>query len=168
VGTKAQTCRSVSSQRRHISTIRKKLLNTWWQRVLASGHIGATSRIRLNLCFLRATQLQSTKGKSDRFSHCCTGHGRVSSDKLSPRLNTIELVHPSAARVHNANLKSIDRFSRFWATVCMLSDRCLSCPVLSVCLSVCCDVGVLWPSSWMDPDETWHAGRPRPWTHCVR
>ena len=43
----------------------------------------------------------------------------------------------------------------------MLSDRCLS--VLSVC-----NVGVLWPSGWMDQDETWHAGRPRPWPHCVR
>jgi len=27
-------------------------------------------------------------------------------------------------------------------------------------LSVCpvCDVGVLWPNSWTDQDETWHAG----------
>ena len=45
----------------------------------------------------------------------------------------------------------------------MLSDRCLS--VLS-CLSVC-DVGALWPNGWMDQDETWHAGRPQPWPHCV-
>jgi len=44
----------------------------------------------------------------------------------------------------------------------MLSVRCLS-----VCLSVC-NVGVLWPNIWMDQDETWHAGRPRPWPHCVR
>ena len=57
----------------------------------------------------------------------------------------------------------------FWATVCktvrpMLSDRCLSvCPVLSVC-----DVGVLWPNGWTDQDETLHAGRPRPWPHCLR
>jgi len=57
-----------------------------------------------------------------------------------------------------------------WATVCktvrpMLSDRCLS-----VCLSVLsvCNVSVLWPIGWMDRDETWHAGRPRPWPHCVR
>jgi len=49
----------------------------------------------------------------------------------------------------------------------MLSDRCLSC--LSG-LSVCpvCDVGALWPNDWMDQDGTWHAGRPRPWSHCVR
>jgi len=52
-------------------------------------------------------------------------------------------------------------------TVCktvrpMLSDRCLSCPV-----SVC-NVGVLWPNGWMDQDETWHGGRPRPRSHCVR
>ena len=43
----------------------------------------------------------------------------------------------------------------------MLSVPCLSvCPVCNVC--------VLWPNGWMDEDETWHAGRPRPWPHCVR
>jgi len=54
----------------------------------------------------------------------------------------------------------------FWATVCktvrpMLLDHC------PVSLSVC-DVGVLWPDGWMDQDETWHEGRPRPWQHSVR
>jgi len=53
----------------------------------------------------------------------------------------------------------------FWATICktvhhMLSDR-------SVCLSGC-DVGVLWPNGWMDQDEIWHGGRPRPRRHCIR
>ena len=43
---------------------------------------------------------------------------------------------------------------------------CYRTVVLSV-LSVC-DVGALWPNAWMDQDETWYAGRPRPWTHCVR
>ena len=38
---------------------------------------------------------------------------------------------------------------------------------LSVCLTVC-DVGVFWPTGWMDQDETWHGGRPRPRPHCVR
>ena len=33
-------------------------------------------------------------------------------------------------------------------------------PIFSPCLS--------WPNGWMDQDETWHAGRPRPWPHCVR
>jgi len=46
----------------------------------------------------------------------------------------------------------------------MLSDRCPVCPV---CLSVC-DVGALWPNGWTDQDETWQAGRSRPWPHCVR
>jgi len=61
-----------------------------------------------------------------------------------------------------------------WATVCktvrpMLSVRCLSVslPVCPVCLSVC-DVRALWPNGWTDQDETWHAGKPRPWPHCVR
>jgi len=44
-----------------------------------------------------------------------------------------------------------------------LSDRCLSCPVLSAC-----DVGVLWTNDKMNQGDTWHAGRPRPWPHCVR
>jgi len=44
----------------------------------------------------------------------------------------------------------------------MLSVRCLSC--LS-CLSV---TFVHWPNGWTDQDETWHAGTPRPWPHCVR
>ena len=40
----------------------------------------------------------------------------------------------------------------------------------TVVLSVCpvCNVGVLWPNGWMDQDENWHAGTPRPWLHCVR
>jgi len=50
----------------------------------------------------------------------------------------------------------------FWVTVCktvrpMLSYRC---PV--------CDVGALWRNGWTDQDETWFAGRPRPWPHCVK
>jgi len=58
----------------------------------------------------------------------------------------------------------------FWATVCktvrpMLSVRCLSC--LSACLSFC-DARALRPNGWTDQDETWHAGRPRTWPHCVR
>ena len=34
-------------------------------------------------------------------------------------------------------------------------------------LSVC-NVGVPWPNGWMNHDETWRAGRHRPWPHCVR
>jgi len=43
---------------------------------------------------------------------------------------------------------------------------CYQTIVLSVCLV--CDVGVLSPNGWTDQDETWRAGRPRPWPHCVR
>jgi len=46
----------------------------------------------------------------------------------------------------------------------MLSVCCLS--VLSL-LSVC-NVGGRWPNGCMDQDETWHAGRPRSWPHCIR
>ena len=41
------------------------------------------------------------------------------------------------------------------------------CPICLSCLSVC-DVGVLWPNGWMDQDETWCGGRPRPWPHHFR
>ena len=44
----------------------------------------------------------------------------------------------------------------------MLSDR------RPVCLSVLSVTLVLWPNGWTEQDETWHAGRPQPWPHCVR
>ena len=47
-----------------------------------------------------------------------------------------------------------------WFALCY---RTVVCPVLSVC-----DVGVVWPNGLTDQDETWYAGRPRPWPHCVR
>ena len=53
----------------------------------------------------------------------------------------------------------VKRLALFCQTIVCLS-------VLSVCLSVC-NVGALWPKGWTDQDETWHAGRPRPWPHCV-
>jgi len=41
--------------------------------------------------------------------------------------------------------------------------------VCPVCLSVCtlwrC---ILWPNGWMDQDEAWHGGRPRPRPYCVK
>jgi len=47
---------------------------------------------------------------------------------------------------------------------------CYRSVVLSVCLSCLsiCNFRALWPNGWTDQDETWHAGRPRPWPHCVR
>jgi len=44
-----------------------------------------------------------------------------------------------------------------WLALCY---QTVVCPV--------CNVGVLWQNGWMDQDETWRAGRPRPWPHCVR
>ena len=44
-----------------------------------------------------------------------------------------------------------------------LCYRTVVSPVLSVC-----NVRALWPNGWTDQDETWHAGRPRPWPHCFR
>ena len=52
----------------------------------------------------------------------------------------------------------VKRFTLCYRTVVCLSV--LSCPV--------CNVGVLWPNGCTIPDETWRAGRPRNWPHCVR
>jgi len=41
---------------------------------------------------------------------------------------------------------------------------CYRTVVLSV-LSVW-NIGVLWRNGCTDQDESWHAGRPRPWPHC--
>ena len=52
----------------------------------------------------------------------------------------------------------IDLIMNFWATA-----LCYRTVVLSVC-----NVRALWPNGWTDQHETWHAGRPRSWPHCVR
>ena len=77
--------------------------------------------------------------------------------------NCTHSTHPSTALY----TETPTSFIVFGATVCktvrpMLSDRR---PVLS-CLSVR-NVSVLWPNGWMDQDETWHGGRPRPRPHIV-
>ena len=54
----------------------------------------------------------------------------------------------------------VERFALCYHTVV--------CPILSVLSCPVCNVGILWPSGWMDQDETWHTGRPQPWQHCVR
>jgi len=59
-------------------------------------------------------------------------------------------------------------FGRSFVKRFALCYQTVVCPVRS-CLSVCpvCNAGVLWPNGWMDQDVTWHAGRPRPWPHCI-
>ena len=62
-------------------------------------------------------------------------------------------------------------FGRLFVKRFALCYRSVVCPVCPVCLFVClsvCNVGVLWPNGWTDQDETWHAGTPWPWPHCVR
>jgi len=63
-----------------------------------------------------------------------------------------------------ANRKSYVAYN--WATFCN-TDRLLYAIRPLSCLSVC-DVGVLWPNGWMDQNETWHEGRPRPRPHRVK
>ena len=54
-------------------------------------------------------------------------------------------------------------FVKRFALICYRSVVCLSCLSCPVC-----DVRALWPNGWTDQYETRHAGRPRPWPHCVR
>jgi len=87
------------------------------------------------------------------------------------RFNAFSNLRPSAVLDFQNKLN-------FWVTVCKTVHRILSDRCLSVCLSVLsvypvlccpvCDLGLLWPNSWMDQDETWHAGRPLPWPQCLR
>jgi len=51
-------------------------------------------------------------------------------------------------------------FGRQFVKQFTLCYRTVVCPI--------CNIGVLWPNSWMDQAETWHGGRPRPGSHCVR
>jgi len=67
-------------------------------------------------------------------AHVYCGHGRPSQLQLSSCTNG----RPKTVRP-------------------ILSDRYPVCPVVTSL-----DVGVLWPNGWMDQDETWHGGRPRP------
>jgi len=64
--------------------------------------------------------------------------------------------------IHRIDAKVRDRIPHIFGrpfvkrfAVCYQTVVCLSC------LSVC-DVGVLWQNGWMNQDETWHGGRPRP------
>ena len=61
--------------------------------------------------------------------------------------------------------------SNFWAIISKKGFAlCYQTVVsLSVCLSVLsvCNVRALWPNGWTDQDDTWRAGRARPWPHCI-
>jgi len=77
------------------------------QCTLPCGHIGATWRIQLNLCFLWPTPVHNPNGKIDRFSHFSTTHGsvvRYIGANWRIRLNSCFLW---PTQVHNPNGKSI-------------------------------------------------------------
>jgi len=91
--------------------------------------------------------------------------GQESADDGTDEIRRIRSSNQSTTstllRVQRASV-SVDALC-FWTTVCKtvrLWYRSVVCPV--------CNVGVLWPNGWTDQDETWHAGRPRLWPHCVR
>jgi len=79
----------------------------WHQCALSCGHISATWRIRLNLCFLRPTRFHNPNGKSISsaiFAQHTAECRRVHWRHLA---NTIELVLPSAHPSPQPNSKSI-------------------------------------------------------------
>ena len=60
-------------------------------------------------------------------------------------------------------------FGRPFVKLFALCYQTVVCPVcLSVLSGPVCNVRVLWPNGRTDQDETWHAGRLRPWPYCVR
>ena len=86
--------------------------------------------------------------------------------------NEKSMVDFVATKILRSNLFSFTVFGRLFVKRFALAIGPLS-GCLFVCMSVClscpvCYVGVLWPNGWTDQDETWHAGRTRPWPHCVR
>jgi len=66
--------------------------------------------------------------------------------------------------VFNIHILSLDIDNDFGRPFVKQFALCYRTVALSVCLSVC-DVGAFWPIGWMDEDETWRAGRPRPWPY---
>jgi len=98
----------------------------------------------------------------------------IKKSNSTKKINTVESSRPQKANLGEKNT-SYDvhivkigppvfgrPFVKRFALCFRLS--CLSCLSCSVCLSLLsvCDVGVLWPNGWMNQEETWHAGRPRP------
>jgi len=64
----------------------------------------------------------------------------------------------TASRSHRSAIFGRPFVKRF--ALCYRIDRC------PVCLSVCpvLSVTLVWPDGWTDQYETWHAGRPRPYS----
>jgi len=79
-------------------------------------------------------------------------------------MNTLRL--SNVTRVAHLSLK-LSIFGRPFVKRFVLCYQTVVVSVCPVCLS-CLYVGILRPNGWMDQDETWHAGRARPWPHCVR
>jgi len=105
----------------------------WCQCALPLGHVGATWRIQLDLCFLRPTRVHNPNGKSIGSTTFCTAHGRVSSvvpgHVLSP--NNCPFAWGYGPHVIHAFLdpysnplpkRHLDRFSRL-CTVCQECRR---------------------------------------------
>jgi len=83
-------------------------------------------------------------------------------DKLQTRSHTIITNHQFWA-VSQSGGRDRPRNVQLWAIFGRpFVKQFALCHQTIVCLS-----GVLWPNGWMDPNEIWHAGRPRPWPHCV-
>jgi len=61
-----------------------KIVFAWWRQCAhMGGHIGATWRIRLNLCFLRPTRLHNPDGKSIGLAVSAPGTTRVICDIMT-------------------------------------------------------------------------------------
>ena len=74
----------------------------------------------------------------------------ISSQFIREQFTNVQTMRPNWPAP--ANLWAHILKGNFWATVV--------CPV--------CNVGVLWPNSWMYQGDTWYGDRPRPRRCCVR
>ena len=84
----------------------------------------------------------------------------------------LDLQHGGKNSWHRYNMKKLrhchpmysDIFGRPFVkrfTLCYQTVACHVCPSVW-------NIGVLWPNSWMEQDDTCNGGRPWPWPHCVR
>jgi len=110
-----------------------------------------------------------------RSSVLTCGHWPANSPDLNPvdylsgaYCKCVKYTNPRYGRVAEASLATWAEFQH--SVLARPFVKRFALCYRSVVLSVCpvCDVDVLWTNGWTDQDETWRAGRPRPWPHCVR
>ena len=77
--------------------------------------------------------------------------------------------HDASVRSRISCASGANNSASFWATVCKTVRPTLSDQLSVLSVYVCPFLPVSWwLNSRTDQDETWHAGKPRPWPYIVR